>query len=322
MRSTSTAVAHEAVRRRVSFGVITRLDMARWRPAYNAASLAASSIGSQEIRACNGDGHHVKLVECVISTRMLRPRASALKNGQSGRSDRIGVHKRAARSISHERAWERVASRLLSPAMLLYPSQIFLTTVERNIQPSPESDATWADPEVGSGSGSFQAQARHDPTQSRTFKPDPTLTTLVWGGGGGGVYYGRGPDPYQGQEGTVSEYIASRTYATVINGEAYAGCCPGDKTGVCLSGASNVLAANSKSKTRVPCLFGGDESRCFDKARRSFNNRKRIDLIVDNEYNDVYGPEQTTSTVFNRVYGRFGACKPFRTQWEQTQRTV
>ncbi|KAJ7480881.1 hypothetical protein FB451DRAFT_1365232 [Mycena latifolia] len=96
----------------------------------------------------------------------------------------------------------------------------------------------------------------------------------------------------------------------------------GDKTGVCLSGASNVLAANSKSKTRVPCLFGGDESRCFDKGRRSFNNRKRIDLIVDNEYNDVYGPEQTTSTVFNRVYGRFGACKPFRTQWEQTQRTV
>ncbi|KAJ7431119.1 hypothetical protein FB451DRAFT_1381785 [Mycena latifolia] len=95
-----------------------------------------------------------------------------------------------------------------------------------------------------------------------------------------------------------------------------------DKTGVCLSGASNVLAANSKSKTRVPCLFGGDESRCFDKAQRSFNNRKWIDLIVDNEYNDVYGPEQTTSTVFNRVYGRFGACKPFRTQWEQTQRTV
>ncbi|KAJ7493533.1 hypothetical protein FB451DRAFT_1360364 [Mycena latifolia] len=97
---------------------------------------------------------------------------------------------------------------------------------------------------------------------------------------------------------------------------------PADKTGVCLSGASNVLAANSKSKTRVPCLFGGDESRCFDKARRSFNNRKQIDWIVDNEYNGIYGPEQTTSTVFNRVYGRFGACKPFRTQWEQTQRTV
>ncbi|KAJ7454470.1 hypothetical protein FB451DRAFT_1373542 [Mycena latifolia] len=96
----------------------------------------------------------------------------------------------------------------------------------------------------------------------------------------------------------------------------------GDKTGVCLSGASNVLAANNKSKTCVPCLFGGDESRCFNKARRSFNNRKRIDLIVNNECNDVYGPEQTTSTVFNRVYGRFGACKPFRTQWEQTQRTV
>ncbi|KAJ7479546.1 hypothetical protein FB451DRAFT_1365342 [Mycena latifolia] len=95
-----------------------------------------------------------------------------------------------------------------------------------------------------------------------------------------------------------------------------------DKTGVCLSGASNVLAANSKSKTHVPCLFGGDESRCFDKARRSFNNHKLIDLIVDNEYNRIYGPEQTTSTVFNRVYGRFGACKPFRMQWEQTQRTV
>ncbi|KAJ7448922.1 hypothetical protein FB451DRAFT_1375188 [Mycena latifolia] len=73
---------------------------------------------------------------------------------------------------------------------------------------------------------------------------------------------------------------------------------------------------------QITGICATDGEGCFDKARRSFNNRKRIDLIVDNEYNDVYGPEQMTSTVFNRVYGRFGACKPFRTQWEQTQRTV
>ncbi|KAJ7500082.1 hypothetical protein FB451DRAFT_1359031 [Mycena latifolia] len=84
----------------------------------------------------------------------------------------------------------------------------------------------------------------------------------------------------------------------------------GDKTGVCLSSASNVLAANSKSKTRVPCLFGGDESRCFDKARRSFNNRKQIDLIVDNEYNGVYGPEQTTSTVLTVYMVDLGLVNP------------
>ncbi|KAJ7467042.1 hypothetical protein FB451DRAFT_1369491 [Mycena latifolia] len=83
-----------------------------------------------------------------------------------------------------------------------------------------------------------------------------------------------------------------------------------DKTGVCLSGASNVLAANSKSKTRVPCLFGGDESRCFDKARQSFNNRKRIDLIVDNEYNSIYGPEQTTSTVLTVYMVDLGLVNP------------
>ncbi|KAJ7479786.1 hypothetical protein FB451DRAFT_1365488 [Mycena latifolia] len=83
-----------------------------------------------------------------------------------------------------------------------------------------------------------------------------------------------------------------------------------DKTGVCLSGASNVLAANSKSKTRVPCLFGGDESRCFDKARRSFNNRKQIDLIVDNKYNGVYGPEQMTSTVLTMYMVDLGLVNP------------
>ncbi|KAJ7479259.1 hypothetical protein FB451DRAFT_1365746 [Mycena latifolia] len=83
-----------------------------------------------------------------------------------------------------------------------------------------------------------------------------------------------------------------------------------DKTGVCLSGASNVLAANSKSKTRVPCLFGGDEPRYFDKAQRSFNNRKRIDLIVDNEYNGVYGPEQTTSMVLTVYMVDLGLVNP------------
>ncbi|KAJ7454262.1 hypothetical protein FB451DRAFT_1185013 [Mycena latifolia] len=31
---------------------------------------------------------------------------------------------------------------------------------------------------------------------------------------------------------------------------------------------------------------------CIDKAQRSFNNHKQIDLIVDNKYNGVYGPEQ------------------------------
>ncbi|KAJ7486714.1 hypothetical protein FB451DRAFT_1362984 [Mycena latifolia] len=80
---------------------------------------------------------------------------------------------------------------------------------------------------------------------------------------------------------------------------------------------------SSGCATAVRCVtVSAQPAGCFDKARWSFNNRKRIDLIVDNEYNDVYGPEQTTSTVFNRVYGRFGACKPFRTQWEQTQQTV
>ncbi|KAJ7461890.1 hypothetical protein FB451DRAFT_1370976 [Mycena latifolia] len=73
---------------------------------------------------------------------------------------------------------------------------------------------------------------------------------------------------------------------------------PDDKTGVCLSG------------TRVPCLFGGDESRCFNKARRSFNNRKRIDLIVDNEYNGIYRPEQMTSTVLTVYIVDLGLVNP------------
>ncbi|KAJ7467548.1 hypothetical protein FB451DRAFT_1369263 [Mycena latifolia] len=49
---------------------------------------------------------------------------------------------------------------------------------------------------------------------------------------------------------------------------------------------------------------------CFDKARRSFNNRKRIDLIVDNEYNGIYGPEQTTSTVLTMYMVDLGLVNP------------
>ncbi|KAJ7500112.1 hypothetical protein FB451DRAFT_1359045 [Mycena latifolia] len=49
---------------------------------------------------------------------------------------------------------------------------------------------------------------------------------------------------------------------------------------------------------------------CFDKARRSFNNRKRINLIVNNEYNGVYGPEQTTSTVLTVYMVDLGLVNP------------